>query len=113
MSETGSVPEFDKSMARLQESWLALFRTGLPAGAGTSPDFAADLAQMQQRMFGVAAAFTEPMRKFAESQQELSQQISRWAESQRDLAEIAAAWADSQRKLADTLSAWTGSPPAG
>jgi hypothetical protein len=107
MSETYGAPsEFEESVARLRESWMALFGMAPSSVAGPQHDIANELQRMQHNMLGFAAAFAEPMRLFVQSQQELSKQVTEWADSQRDLAEIASAWAQSQRKLSDLLSSW-------
>jgi len=107
MSETnGAASEFEESVARLRESWMALFRVEPNSSAGSRQGLGNEFLQMQQNMLGFATAFAEPMRRFVESQQELSKQVSEWADSQRALAEIAAAWAQSQRKLSDLLTSW-------
>jgi hypothetical protein len=113
MSESSSAAsEFEESVARLSESWMAMFQMPASIVPGPPPGIANGLLQMQQNMLGFARAFAEPMRLLAESQHELSKQVTAWADSQRDLAEIAAAWAQSQRKLSDLLGSWVdpGSP---
>jgi hypothetical protein len=108
MSETDddAAADFGESVARLRESWMAMFGMGPGSASGPRQDIANDLLHMPQNMLGFATAFAEPLRLFVESQQELSEQVTRWADSQRDLAEIAAAWAQSQRKLSELLSTW-------
>lgn len=102
----GAPSEYEKSIARLSESWMALFGMGAPKPPGSEQGTAGDFRNMQANLLGFAAVFAEPLRSFVESQQELSKQVTDWANSQRDLAEIAAAWAASQRKFADLLSSW-------
>lgn len=102
----GTASGYEESTARLRESWLALFGLGAATPPGLGQGVADDLMHMQQNMLGFAAVFAEPLRRFVESQQELSKQVTDWANSQRDLAEIAASWATSQRKFADLLSSW-------
>jgi hypothetical protein len=109
MAATDGAGEFEQSVARLSESWMALFGMGpgdQQAPNSQRPGIADEVAQMQRNMLGFATAFTEPFTLFVESQHELSKQVTKWAESQRDLAEIAAAWAQSQRKLSDLLASW-------
>ena len=108
MTETpGASSEFEESFARLRESWMSLFNVGPSSAAGSRSGLPDELLQMQQNMLGFASAFAEPMKRFVESQQELSKQVSEWAESQRVLADVAAAWAQSQRKVSDLLTSWT------
>lgn len=114
MADTSGAAGFEQSVARLSESWMAMFGMGPsgPAGPdGQRSGIADEVAQMQRNMLGFATAFAEPFARFVESQHELSQQVTRWAESQRDLAEIAAAWAQSQRKMSDLLASWVPRSP--